>query len=379
MELHSCRSSQLETVPPDEHTYEDGISAVDLDSLSIAQGIGMSGPTFLPQTSAPPKNANVSLHGICNLISDDEERDPEMRRQESAPVTRVTPYNEASLCRRSTERLSAEEKHQSRVMECLQPLLNAIDIVSMQNDDGDSVPTSSAHQKPDDDEEKETEASRSSPSASTLEQSGPAMRSLNDMTQEMSKSVQQRKQRRQGRRIEDLWCTRRSLHRQDALLNESGDEEGSSVKRTRLAPAEETDAETFNPYRKLYRKRSSQRRSLNSTGAEGSREEEVSEADALWQFLNDGRSAATFTTMISAAPHSYPIPQAEDLLMASSSLPETPETKEGSTLKTSSDDHKSCSVVKSWIQDKTQGQLQQLVYRHSLCGLARALMDPPSG
>ena len=382
MELHSCRTSCLDSVPQDEHTYEDGISAVDLDSLSIAQGIGMSGPTLFPQTSTPPTTASVSLDGICNLISDDEDREPEMRRQESAPATREKLYDEASRSRRRTDedRTADEKTHQSRVMECLQPLLNAIDIVSMQDDDDASLPTSSAHQKPDDDE-KETDASRSSPSASMIEQSGPAMRSLNDMTQEMSKSVQQRKQRRQGRRPEDLWRTRRSLYRQDALLNESGDEEGSSAKRTRLDPAEEDDEETFNPYRKLYRKRSSQRRSLNGTSGEESREEAAPEADALWQFLNDGRSAI-FTTTTSAASCSYPMPQAEDLLIASSSLLKTPEKKADVIMlqTSSSDDHNSWSAaVKSWIQEKTQSQLQQLVHRYSLCGLARALLDPSSG
>lgn len=322
-------TQEPQTVQRVDDVPEDDANGMDLDSLRIAQQIGnngswLSAPAFSSKT--PSNKTNNESYEVLNLISDDEDGT-------ESQIEDVGRTSNGSLRIRSGIPFGGNRKDSTRVLKCLQPLLDAIDIVSNQESESNESQS-----------EKESVSTGSKPE--TIKRTTGKYcrkglrlrsntRSLNAMALELSQ-----KQTQSGR-------TRRSRE------SETGSVESGLLQKR---PRSQSDEAEENPYRKIYRQR---KRNQTFSKEEIHDLEDIDDA-ALWNFLNSGLPSSV---IFEKSRHPQP-PNASS---------NDPFSQFPSELLSNKD----FKAFQAWLQQLTDPQRQLLVEHYGLCGLARYL--PPSG
>jgi len=356
-------------------SHGDGISPLDLDSLSIAQHIGAMGALFMLQRNVqqpPRRHVGVFPCDVLNLISDEEDVEPRIQTH----IPSRTQSGAATIGCQSCEGRRAAP-NQGHIMECLQPLLNAIDIVSAENDEkistNDALAGLAAEGFPD--EVMERRKNDRGKKRSTLKgglgrpRTNREANIWNSITHEIHHVTPRRKRYDKEKRRVASRCSEDGEHVRSGSLQQVI---ATSFKAKRMRARDLSDVED-NPYRKTYRRRYDRskymtkhsHRFMNGTSIDDEKHIE------LWRFLNHRIQASQPMT-----EDQYPQPAVEDIGDAIPGLSSilsssTPLCIVSETLPSGEMER---SQIKAFLEQLSDVQQQTLVQHNGLCGFFNAVL-----
>lgn len=364
MEMYNTRGSHKAST---QTGYgEDEINPLDLDSLRIAQHIGSPGMAFTQQRSmprSPQRHIYVAPCDVLNLISDEEDA-REGCQQKTGDLSSAVEAEREGL-KDNQDGLS-----EKRVLECMQPLLNAIEIVSAQDNEittDDALAGLAVEGFPDEslDEQRLTNGRRKK--LSSFGAMRPRSNAMTRLTQELYTTGRRKRPDNEKGKATELHLESCRQGRQASSRLET---ESLKAKRTRVKDPNDVED---NPYRKTYSRRyhrskhptQESHRFMNGPTTEDNKE------IALWNFLNHGIQVSQST---SEEYYPQPVEDLEDLQPFELPSILSSDAPSSDAAKAPLRDAVAWSQVKSFLEELSYGQQQMLVQQQGICGLADTLL-----